>query len=241
MRRERKRQTEHRSELRAERARSEQPDRDPQSRTWHSPDHLAGLQRSQQGLQFHDIMGEILGGRGQIRTQRARGSLIGAGGAAGPEIDAAPVKRFQRTELLCDDQRRMVWQHHAARSNTNGPGAAGDIADHHRGRSAGDAGHIMMLGEPEPLVIPAFGVLRQIEPIVEGLGRIAALIDRRQVQNREGITGISSFQIISWPGARGHTPDAIELRLSHYLGIFAAGAVPRRTNCCCHDWITPKS
>jgi hypothetical protein len=63
----------------------------------------------------------------------------------------------------------MVWQHHAARSNTNGPGAACDIADHHRGRSAGDAGHIVMLGKPEPLVIPAFGVLRQIERIAEGL------------------------------------------------------------------------
>jgi hypothetical protein len=147
---------------------------------------LVGLQRSQQGLQFHDIMGKILGGRGQIPAQRARGTLIGAGCAAEPEIDAAPVKRFQRTELLCDDQRRMIWQHHAARSNTNGPGAAGDIADHHRGRSAGDAGHIVMLGKPEPLVIPAFGVLRQIERIAEGLGRIAALINRRQVQNREG-------------------------------------------------------
>jgi hypothetical protein len=30
-----------------------------------------------------------------------------------------------------------------------------------------------MLGQPEPLVIPAFGVLRQIERIAEGLVRIA--------------------------------------------------------------------
>jgi hypothetical protein len=45
---------------------------------------------------------------------------------------------------------------------------------------------IVMLGKPEPLVIPAFGVLRQIERIAEGLGRIAAQINRRQVQNREG-------------------------------------------------------
>ena len=90
------------------------------------------------------MMGQILGSR-----RNACGSLIGAGCAAEAKIDAAPVKRFQRTELLCDDQRRMVWQHHAARSNTNGPGAAGDIADHHRGRSAGDAAHIVMLSHPE--------------------------------------------------------------------------------------------
>jgi hypothetical protein len=69
----------------------------------------SGCSGPQQGLQFHDIMGKILSGRGQIPAQRARGPLIGAGCAAEPEIDAAPVKRFQRTELLCDDQRRMVW------------------------------------------------------------------------------------------------------------------------------------
>jgi hypothetical protein len=34
----------------------------------------------------------------QIPAQRARGTLIGAGCAAEREIDAAPVKRFQRTE-----------------------------------------------------------------------------------------------------------------------------------------------
>jgi hypothetical protein len=61
---------------------------------------LAGLRRSQQGLQFHDIMRKILSRRGQIPAQRACGTLIGAGCAAEPEIDAAPVKRFQRTKLL---------------------------------------------------------------------------------------------------------------------------------------------
>jgi hypothetical protein len=41
-----------------------------------------------------------------------------------------------------------------------------------------------MFGQPEPLVVPAFGALRQIERIAEGQGRIAALINRRQVQDR---------------------------------------------------------
>jgi hypothetical protein len=40
-----------------------------------------------------------------------------------------------------------------------------------------------MFGKPETLVIPTLGVLREIERIAEGMGRIAALIDRRQIQN----------------------------------------------------------
>jgi hypothetical protein len=144
---------------------------------------LVGLQRSQQSLQFHDIAGEIFGARPEIPAQRARRALIGAGCAAETEIDAAPVKRFQRAELLCDDERRVVRQHDAARSDADGFGAAGDIADHHRGRGAGDAGHVVMFCKPESLVIPAFGVSREIERIAEGLRRIAALIDRRQIQN----------------------------------------------------------
>src|SRR6202043_3925513 len=54
----------------------------------------SGCSGPKQGLQFPDIMGKILGGRGQIPAQRARGPLIGAGCAAESEIDAAPVKRF---------------------------------------------------------------------------------------------------------------------------------------------------
>jgi hypothetical protein len=38
-----------------------------------------------------------------------------------------------------------------------------------------------MFGKPEPLIVPAFGVLREIERIAEGLSRIATLIDRRQI------------------------------------------------------------
>jgi hypothetical protein len=100
--------------------------------------------------------------------------------------------------LFGDHQGRVVGQHDAARSDADGPGAAGDIADHDRSRGAGDPGHVVMFGKPEPAVIPAFGVLREIERMTEGMSRIAALIDRRQVQNRkEESTEISTLHIIS--------------------------------------------
>jgi hypothetical protein len=125
----------------------------------------------------------MIGTRGKIPAQRTRRALIGSGGAAESEIDPAAIQRLQRAKLFCDHQRCMVRQHDAARPDADGAGAARDIADHYRGRGAGNARHVVMFGEPEPLVIPAFGVLREIERVAEGLGRIAALVDRRQIQN----------------------------------------------------------
>jgi len=112
--RECKRQAEHSRQLRAERARSEQPDRDSRSGTRHRPHRLIGLHGPEQGLQFQDIMREILGGHREIAAKRARRALIGAGGAAQAEIDTALVKRFQRAELFGNDQRRVVRQHDTA-------------------------------------------------------------------------------------------------------------------------------
>ena len=90
MRCERKGQTESGSQLCTEGARSEQPYRDPRSRTWHRPHCLVGLHRSQQSLQLHDIMGKILRGRREIPAQGACRALIRAGGAAETEIDTPP-------------------------------------------------------------------------------------------------------------------------------------------------------
>ena len=44
----------------------------------------------------------------------------------------------ERAELLGDDQRRVVRQHDAAGADADRRRAGGDVADHHRGRRAGD-------------------------------------------------------------------------------------------------------
>ncbi len=44
------------------------------------------------------------------------------------------------------------------------------MADQNRRRGAGDAGDIVVLGQPVAGVIPALGVLRQIERVTERIG-----------------------------------------------------------------------
>ena len=77
----------------------------------------------------------------------------------------------------------VVGQHDPARPDADGRGAAGDVPDDDGGGGAGDAGQVVMLGHPEACVAPALGVPGQVEAVAEGLGRAAALPDRRQVED----------------------------------------------------------
>src|SRR5690606_16874299 len=79
----------------------------------------------------------------------------------------------------------MVRQHDAAGADPDRRGAASDMANQDRGRRRGDAGHVVMLGQPEAPVAPALGMLREIEAVAEGLGGVAALGDRGEVENGE--------------------------------------------------------
>ena len=61
--------------------------------------------------------------------------------------------------------------------------AAGDVPDDHRRRRAGDARHVVMLGQPVAAVAPALGVAREVERVAERLRGVAALDDRREVED----------------------------------------------------------
>ncbi len=50
----------------------------------------------------------------------------------------------------------------------------------------GDARHVVMLGQPEPLVAPRLGMPGEIERIGKRLRRIAALENGREVEHGEG-------------------------------------------------------
>jgi hypothetical protein len=79
-------------------------------------------------------------------------------GAPDAEIDPAGVEGFERAELLGDDERRVVRQHHPAGADADGLRASGDMPDEDGGRRASDARYVVMLGEPEAVVAPRFGV-----------------------------------------------------------------------------------
>ena len=96
------------------------------------------------------------------------------------------IQRLQRAELLGDHQRRVVRQHDAAGADADRRGAAGDVADHDRGRRAGDAGHVVVLGEPEAPVAEAFGVAREIDAVAQGVGGRRALRHGGEVEDGKG-------------------------------------------------------
>jgi hypothetical protein len=118
-------------------------------------------------------------------AQGAGGERVGAGGAAEAEVDPARVERGERAELLGDHERRVVRQHHAARAHADPLGVRRDVADQHRRRRACDAGHAVVLGEPEAAVAVAFGVLGELARGRQRLGRGRAGADRRQIEDRE--------------------------------------------------------
>ena len=58
----------------------------------------------------------------------------------------------QRAELLGDHVGRVVRQHDAAGADADRLRAGGDVGDHDRGRGARDAGHVVVLGDPEAAI-----------------------------------------------------------------------------------------
>ncbi|MNY30408.1 hypothetical protein D3C86_1645160 [compost metagenome] len=179
MRCERERQPHRGGQLRAEQARAEQPQRHLQARAGHRAQALARAHLIEIGLQFFYILREGVGAVvAQLAAQRARGGLVGAGRAAQPEVDAARIQRGQRAELLGNHQRRVVRQHHAARADADGGRAIRHVADQHGRGGAGNAGHVVMFGQPEAAIAKAFGVLRQVQRVAHGLAGIAAFHDR---------------------------------------------------------------
>ena len=107
------------------------------------------------------------------------GDLIGARRSADAEIDPSRVQGFQGAELLGDDQRRMVGQHHPASPHADGGGSARDVADDHCRGGAGDAAHVVVLRHPIAHIAPTLGVPGKVEGVGQRQGRIAALDDGR--------------------------------------------------------------
>ena len=93
---------------------------------------------------------------------------------------------------------------------------AGDVRDHDRRRRAGDAGHVVVLGQPEAAVAPALGVLREVERVGERLRRVAAL--RRSEHRSSTDTGITTRT--SWAPHTAARPVAQRAR----RGVSAEGA-----------------
>src|SRR6185312_11946713 len=75
--------------------------------------------------------------------------------------------------------------HDAARTHANARGGAGHMSDQHRGGGAGDALHAVVLGHPETIEAPAFGVLRYVHRVRQRFGYGTTFGDRAQIEKRE--------------------------------------------------------
>jgi hypothetical protein len=170
-------------ELRPECARSQDPERHRVRRDGHGLHPLALLRRQQIGLQLDHVLREAVGAR-RIAPQRPHRGEVGPRRAAQPEVDTIRKQRRQRAELLGDHQRRMIGKHDAPRPHPDAARPRRDMRDHDRGRGAGDARHVMMLGHPETPVAQRLRLLRRRARMIERGTRVGPLADPHELENR---------------------------------------------------------
>ncbi|MPN03759.1 hypothetical protein SDC9_150993 [bioreactor metagenome] len=147
---------------------------------------MSRLNGQEPGLEFDDILRKGIGTvDADVATQGACGALIGAGGTAQAEIDAAGVEGLECAELLCNHQRCVIGQHDAAGTDPDGGCGGCNVTNDHRSGCAGDTRHVVMLGQPVAVIAKVLGVTGEITGVAQRDGRCAALRNGCEVEYRE--------------------------------------------------------
>ena len=94
---------------------------------------------------------------------------IGAGCTPDAEINPSRIERLQHLEAFGHRQRRMIWQHHAARPDVHVSSYSRDLSNHDLRCGARNRGQIVMFGHPIARESELVGQLRQIERISQRL------------------------------------------------------------------------
>ena len=188
--REGERQAEQAGHLRAVATGAEQPDGGLVAQAGHrgDPRELVPVRpvAGEEAEQVHELLGEIVRGQRLRRAaQRRRRDLVRTRRAADAEVDAAGMERLEHAELLGDHQRHMVGQHHAAGADPDDLRRVGDVTDQHGRRRAGDAGHVVVLGHPEPVETEVLGALGQVDGGPECVACVPAVRYGGQVKHRK--------------------------------------------------------
>ena len=152
--------------------------------------------------QLHHILREAIHVGLQGPAQSAGGQLVRTRRAAKAQINTVRIERRQGAELFGDDQRGMVGQHNAPCPNPNGLGGRCDRPDHHRGRCTGDAGHVVVLGQPVAGVAQSIGMGGQIDRVPQGLPHVGTIGDRSEIEN--GKCGHALDMVTKVANAIGH-------------------------------------
>ena len=184
MRGEGERQTEDRGELGAIGARPEDPDRDLEPGAGNRLHGLVWFGGLEVAHQLDDILGKLVAAE-EGSAHRPGGDLVRPGGAAEAQLDPSGMQRGEGAELFGDHQRGVVRQHDAAGADADAGRAGGDMGERHRGRRAGDAGQVVMLGHPVAPVAEPLDMAREVERIAQRLAGVAAFGDRGEIENGE--------------------------------------------------------
>ena len=93
------------------------------------------------------------------------------------------MERLEHGELLRHDERRVVGQHHAARSDLDAFGRRREVGDEDRGSGAGHARHVVVLRHPEAAIAQRFGGARQPGRVGQGVGARLPRAHDREVEH----------------------------------------------------------
>ena len=133
-------------------------------------DHIAHLLREMADVFGHTGVGEGGGG-----------NLVAARRAPQAQVNAVGIEGVQHPKGFGHLKGAVMGQHHAAGTDADGAGVGGNLPHQHFGRSAGEIGQVVMLGNPIALVAQLFGGDGQGDAFAQGHAGAAALAHRRLV------------------------------------------------------------
>jgi hypothetical protein len=117
-----------------------------------------------------------------VASQRPCGCHIATRCATDPKIDPVGEKRGKGSELFRDDKRRVVRQHDATRTDAHALCRRGHMTDDDRRRRAGDAGHVVVLGEPVAVIAQTLCLFCQIDSVGKRFGCGFPFGNRRKIE-----------------------------------------------------------
>ena len=102
-----------------------------------------------------------------------------------PRSIRAGIERLEHPELLGDDERRVVRQHHAAGADSDRLGLRGERGGEDRGRRARDPGHVVVLGDPVAVIAEPLDLLGEVDRVRQRLVVARALADDGEIEDGE--------------------------------------------------------
>ena len=176
-------QAQRRRKLRPVKAGAEYPDRHVEARARHRLDPLPLLKRFEITEELDHVLRKGVDVGVQVAAQRPGRRHVGPRSATDAEIDAAGMECRQRAESFRDHERCVVRQHDATGADADRRRPRRDMGNRDRRRRAGDAGHVVMFGEPIAPVAPSLGMPGEIERVPQRLRRVGTFGNGGKVED----------------------------------------------------------